>query len=76
MAKKSNFWQENKLDIVPLLYCVAALLIMGGAYAGISKHNLAKYERARAEKAKAVVDSVNQVKDTIALSAVNEKQKQ
>ena len=74
MAKKNNFWQENKLDLIPTLLCLGVL----AAIAGLYQYNQASTERKYAEKikeAKAALDSVNQVKDTIALSAIKQNQK-
>ena len=74
MAKKNNFWQENKLDIVPVLWCIGLVGLMGGAYLMNNKYN----EKRRAEKieaAKVALDTVNQTKDTIALSAIKQNQK-
>ena len=73
--KKGNFWQENKLDIVPMLYCIGVLAILGGIFVANRHHMEKQYERKRIEKAQAVFDSAAQAKDTIALNAVNTKQK-
>lgn len=76
MANKNKFWDENKIVLIPLLWGIALCGVMAGAYFGIEKHNWKKYERkCMEEKAKAVADTLNQAKDTIALSVVNQKQK-
>jgi len=73
MAKKESFWERSKLELIPVLICMGILAGLGGIYAW----NQATYERKvkEANAAKSVVDTANQVKDTIALSAVPQKQR-
>jgi len=72
MAKNSKFWEESKLDLIPFFGCMAFLAVLGGVYLGLDKYNLAKYEnkQKQIQEAKAAMDSINAVKDTIALTAV------
>lgn len=74
MAKKSNFWQENKLDLIPVIVCAGCVALLAGFY----QYNQSATERKHNEKVKeikAAMDSVNQAKDTIALSAIKQNQK-
>lgn len=78
MAKKNKYWDENKVTLIPLMCCAGFLVLLAGVWLGNRKYMDAKYERERAEKireAKAAADSVKLAKDTIALSAVNQRQK-
>ena len=74
MAKKSKFWDENKLTLIPCIICFVALGMIGGTYFGLDKYATAKHERNQAAAAKAALDTAQQVKDTIALPAA-QKQK-
>lgn len=78
MAKKNKYWEENKLTLIPLICCAGFLAVLGGVFLGNRKYMDIQYERERAEKikeAQAKADSINMVKDTVAFSAVNQKQK-
>jgi len=74
MAKKDNFWERSKLELIPLLICMGILAGLGGIYAW----NQATYDRKvkEAKATKSVVDTANQVKDTVALSAAIQNQRQ
>lgn len=75
MAKNRKYWEEHKLELIPFFGCMVFLGLIGGAYVGINKYNEAKYDRNHAKEAKAVLDTINQAKDTIALSAVKNNQR-
>lgn len=78
MAKKNNFWEKNKLDLIPVIGCLVFLGLCAGAYFGIDKYNLKQYQRHQAEKAKMekqALDTLQQAKDTIAMSAIQQNKK-
>ena len=75
MAKKKNeFWENSKLDLIPVFICAGIL----AALAGFWQWNHVTSERKAAEKAaaaRAALDSANMAKDTVVLSAVKNNQK-
>lgn len=75
MAKKNNFWEENKVTLIPLLCCAGFLAVLAGIYFGNRKYTDVQYERKRAKEAQSIIDTANQVKDTVAIPAINQKQK-
>ena len=75
MAKKNNFWEENKITVVPLLCCAGFLMVMAGVYIGNRKYTDAQWERKHAKKVEAAVDTMNQVKDSIILPVATQQQK-
>ena len=72
--KKNEFWENHKIELIPLIACAGILV----ALAGVWRWNHITSERKTAEKvaaARAALDSANMTKDTIALSAAKDLQK-
>ena len=75
MAKKNKFWDENKITMIPLLCCAGLLGLFAGIWVVNRNYTDAQWERKHAERVAAAADSMHQVKDTIAFSAANQRQK-
>lgn len=72
--KMAKFWDESKLDIIPVAICFAILGVLGGAWLGADKYATKKHAEKQAEAAKAALDTANMAKDTVAMN-VAQKQK-